>query len=79
MTVDSAGNAYVIGVTSSPTITVNNGVTIDPSETGSQGDILLLKVSSQGLAQWGRAIGSLNNYDFGASISADNLGYIYAT
>jgi len=61
--VDSSGNIYALGNTSS-------------AGAGSI-DILLAKYNSSGTIQWQRVLGD-TSFDFGASVAVDSSGNIYA-
>lgn len=78
MACDSSGNAYLSGGTDSPSITLNNGVTITSADT-TQYDALLIKYNANGDAQWGRAFGASGAYDTTLSVTVDDLGFVAAT
>jgi hypothetical protein len=75
--VDTAGNAYVTGITSSTTATWGPGMTagLDTTYNGS-GDSFVIKLTSTGTLSYGTFIGA-SLEDSGASISIDGSGNAY--
>lgn len=50
---DAAGSAYTVGYSNSPSITLNNGVTITITDPAGL-DIIIIKYDTNGIAQWGK-------------------------
>lgn len=73
VTYDNSGNIYVVGRTSSLTLTFNNGVSL-PGSFGE--DAFFAKYNSNGVCQWAQKL-SGNSSDGVKTIAIDATGNIY--
>jgi hypothetical protein len=80
ISVDGAGNSYVMGSYSEPTITIYNADTTTFGSLTNDGsfDTFIVKYNSSGTAQWVTQIGGAFS-EFGRSISVDSAGNSYVT
>ena len=69
MSVDSSGNAYITGTTTSG---------LDGNTNAGFGDMFLTKYNTGGTKQWTRQLGTSNN-DLGNGVSVDSSGNAYVT
>ncbi len=76
--VDSAGSAYVTGVTNSPDFPVTAGAFVTPNRAaGAQGDVFVAKVNPAGSALSYASVFGGNGTDYGTSIVAGPDGSAY--
>ncbi|HAX80699.1 MAG TPA: hypothetical protein DCY88_33905, partial [Cyanobacteria bacterium UBA11372] len=76
--VDSSGNVYITGITSSTDFPTTAGA-FDSSYNGGNYDIFVSKLNSTGTALVYSTYFGGNNYDSGEGIATDNLGNAYIT
>jgi uncharacterized protein (TIGR03437 family) len=82
--IDSSGNAYIAGSTSSSDFPVTPGAyqtkyagpAFDPTNPTSEGDAFVVKYSSQGAVQWSTLLGG-SELDSAVAIAIDSLGNLY--
>lgn len=78
ITVDGAGNAFVVGYTASPNFPTTPGA-FDSTLTD-EADAFVAKLNSDGTALlYSTLLGGSTNIDFGLSIAADAAGYAYVS
>ncbi len=77
---DGGGNAYVIGNSSSPTVTFGSLILTNMGVLGTTNtsDIFVAKLSPAGVWQWATSAGGRSS-DFGEGIAVDGGGNVYVT
>lgn len=76
--VDSAGNAYVAGVTASSNYPTVNA--LQPSFAGGVNDVIVTKINPTGTSLvYSTYVGGSNNIDQGFGIALDSTGSVYVT
>lgn len=76
--VDEAGNAYLAGVTESPTFPGISGTSIQPNRAG-ENDVFVTKINAEGTAiVWSTFLGG-DDSDFPSEIAVDDTGNSYLT
>ena len=74
---DAAGNTFITGSFSSPTITFGT-ITLTNNNINNTGDIFIAKYDANGNVLWAKSSGGIGN-DSGISISVDAAGNLYIT
>jgi hypothetical protein len=81
ISVDSAGNVYVMGTYSSTPVTIfatDNTTSFTTLANSGSNDVFIMKYDTAGTPQWARRIGGTGG-DVGNGISADSAGNVYVT
>lgn len=79
ITVDANGNVYSIGYFKSPTITFGSTTLTNVDNTGTAGDVYIVKHDSCGNVVWAKQAGDQDYEDRGIAITTDKSGNVYAT
>jgi hypothetical protein len=75
--VDSAGNVYAAGYQNG-TGTYNYGISVTATGTYSGENVVLVKYSSSGTAQWAKSVSAGNDISQFNSVAVDSTGNVYA-
>ena len=75
---DAAGNAYVTGYFTSPTMVIGTTTLTNADNTGNSSDMYLIKYSTTGGVLWAVRAGG-NFIDKGLSVATDASGNVYVT
>jgi hypothetical protein len=78
-TTDAAGNVYVAGLFSSPTITFGSTTLTNPDTTGASNGIFVVKYDTFGNVIWANGSGCTENLDADLAITTDTQGNVYLT
>ena len=74
---DDAGNVYIAGVFSSPTLVIGSTILINADPSGTTDDIFLVKYDSLGSLKWAERFGGNNQeFPFGMVCDANNDFYL---
>ncbi|MBW6513682.1 MAG: PKD domain-containing protein [Candidatus Syntrophosphaera sp.] len=77
ITVDTAGNAYVIGSFSSPTVAFGS-TTLTRTAYSSSADVFVAKINASGTWVWAKKLGG-TGVDDGLSVAVDSNSNVYVT
>jgi hypothetical protein len=77
VTVDSTGNVYAAGFQSGTEI-YNYGTSVTATGTHSSQNVVLVKYSSSGTAQWARSVSAGTDMSAFCSVAVDGTGNVYA-